>query len=73
MKATEHYFHYPTISKRQVISMLGHTLVILDRDGTAVEVASDLPVTLSSSSAAYLQNRAWSDALSSITGSRIKT
>ena len=50
-----------------------NTLVILDRDGTAVEVASDLPVTLSNSSAACLQNMAWSDALSSITGSRMRT
>ena len=38
-----------------------------------MEVASDLPVTLSNSSAAYLQNSAWSEALSSMTGSRIKT
>ena len=54
-------------------SFLHHTLVILERDGTAVEVANDLPVTLSNSSAAYLQNSAWSAALSSMTGSRIKT
>ena len=54
-------------------SGLHHTLVILERDGTAVEVANDLPVTLSNSSAAYLQNSAWSAALSSMTGSRIKT
>ena len=49
------------------------TLVILDKDGTADEVASDLPVTLSRRSAAYLQNCAWSAALSSITGSLIRT
>ena len=57
----------------RIVRSLHHTLVILDRDGTAVEVASDLPVTLSNSSAAYLQNSAWSEALSSMTGSRIKT
>ena len=47
--------------------------MILDKDGTADEVASDLPVTLSRRSAAYLQNCAWSAALSSITGSLIRT
>ena len=50
-----------------------NTLVILDSEGTTVDVAKVLPVTLSSNCPAYLQKSAWSDALSSITGSRIRT
>ena len=49
------------------------TLFILDMVGTTLVLASDFPVTLSSRSAACLQNRTCSAALSSSIGSRMRT